>query len=102
MNMILVGSVVLFLHDPADVLLIISRCYTDIDREKLVIGRPYFNFIKNHSMKINIVLGVTTWFTWVLLRNIIFPNCVIRSCINFYTAPKEGILGDIVNGTIAY
>ena len=102
MNMILVGSVVLFLHDPADVLLIISRCYTDIDKEKLVIGRPYLNFIKNNSIKINIFLGVLTWLTWVFLRNIIFPTCVISSCINFYRAPKDGVLGDIVNGTIAY
>ena len=88
MNMILVGSVVLFLHDPADVLLIISRCYTDIDKEKLVIGRPYLNFIKNNSIKINIFLGVLTWLTWVFLRNIIFPTCVIVLASTFTGLPK--------------
>ena len=77
MNMILVGAVVLFLHDPADVLLIIARSYTDY---------------KNRKVWVNTLIFVITWSSWLYLRNIVFPTCVISSCINFYLEPKSDSL----------
>ena len=74
MNMILVGTVVLFLHDPADVTLITARAYTDY---------------KYRNKIINIILGILALVSWIFLRNIVFPTCVIRSCYNFYMSPKN-------------
>lgn len=77
MNMILVGAVVLFLHDPADVLLIIARAYTDY---------------KNRKVWVNTLIFIVTWSSWFYLRNIVFPSCVIRSCLNFYFEQKPDAL----------
>lgn len=87
MNMTLVGAVVLFLHDPCDVLLILGRVYTDYKYKKLWL---------------NIILAMAAFFTWIALRNVVYPYCVIRSCFNFYFTPREPILDSIVSATIAY
>jgi len=81
MNMILVGAVVLFLHDPGDVFLIISRAYTDY---------------KNRKVWVNVLIFIATWSIWVFLRNIVFPSCILRSCFKFYFEPKPEDLALIV------
>lgn len=55
MNMTLVGAVVLMLHDPCDVLLILSRAYTDYRHRKVAV---------------NILTYVITYVGWVYFRNI--------------------------------
>ena len=81
MNMILVGTVVLFLHDPSDVTLITARVYTDY---------------KDRKKSVTIILGIIGILNWIFLRNIVLPTCVIRSCFNFYMSSKNELLAEIV------
>lgn len=87
MNMTLVGVVVLFLHDPCDVLLILGRAYTDY---------------KFKNIYLNVFIAAVAYFTWILFRNIFYPICVLRSCFNFYFTPRSEDLDNIVSATIAY
>ena len=81
LNLILVGTVVLFLHDISDVTLISARIYTDY---------------KYRNKTINIFLGIVAVVNWIFLRNIVFQTCVIRSCFNFYMSSKNEMLAKIV------
>lgn len=66
MNYTLVGIVVLLLHDPGDVVLIISRSYTDY---------------KYRKKWLNILFYLITYLVWIYTRIITFPICCIHSCI---------------------
>jgi len=85
--MTLIGSVVLFLHDPADVLLILARGYTDY---------------KNRKVWVNVSIFIVTWTSWVFFRNIVFPSCVIRSCINLLLEPKSEALAQIMTAPLLF
>lgn len=58
-----IGLLILFLHDPGDVVLIIARAYTDYKGRKVVI---------------NVIIYVITYILWVYTRNIVFPYCCIK------------------------
>lgn len=64
MNNLIIGSVVLLLHDPGDVFLIIGRAYTDF---------------KNRNLIINIIIAIMSYIIWVYTRNIIYPTCVVKT-----------------------
>jgi len=85
--MTLVGVVVLMLHDPADVMLITARAYTDY---------------KYRKVWVNIFIYVCTYITWISLRNVFYPWCVIRACFNFYFTPRDEVLNDVVSAPILY
>ena len=46
MNMILVGCVVLFLHDPCDTLLIFARSYTDYKNRNSILNAYFGNILE--------------------------------------------------------
>lgn len=85
--MTLAGIVVLFLHDPCDVLLILGRAYTDY---------------KFKNIYLNVIIAVLAYLTWILFRNIFYPICVLRACFNFYFTQRDEDLDSIVATTIAY
>ena len=92
MNMILVGAVVLFLHDPCDVFLILIRAYTDYKHRNVIINSLLGKLIITHML----CLGLWAILSWIFLRNFVFPTCVINACINFYQRPKDDALLNIV------
>ena len=69
MNFIVVGVIVLLIHDPSDVFLIAARAYTDI---------------KNRNVIVNVLIYAATYPVWVYTRNMVFPVCVLGSAISEY------------------
>ena len=67
-NFWLIGAVVLFLHDPCDVCLILSRGYTDY---------------KYRRVWVNVLIYAITYIAWIGLRNVAFPLCPIKSTYNY-------------------
>lgn len=85
--MILVGVVVLLVHDMSDCTLIIARMYTDY---------------KNRNIIINILLGIIMISNWIFCRNIMFPSCTIHSCFLFLNRAATSELVDIIWTPILY
>ncbi|KAL4491955.1 hypothetical protein ABPG72_008376 [Tetrahymena utriculariae] len=69
MNFLIVGTIVLILHDPCDVFLVSARAYNDL---------------KCRVMAFNAVLVCISYPLWLYTRNFIFPQCVIKSCYDFF------------------
>jgi len=69
MNFIIVGVIVLLVHDPSDVFLIAARAYTDL---------------KNRNVVINVLIYAVTYPVWVYTRNMVFPVCVLGSALSEY------------------
>lgn len=63
MNYLLVGIIVLLIHDPSDVLLILVRAYNDMKKRILIL---------------NIGIFVASYSFWVFARNYVLPSCVLK------------------------
>ena len=68
MNFLIVGCLVLFVHDPGDVSLVLARGNADF---------------KYKTKVLSIILPIFVLLTWVYLRVIIFPQCIIYSLYDY-------------------
>lgn len=62
-NMLAVGTVILFLHDASDMLIVVGRLYMEA---------------KYRSPLMDILLYVTSVTSWFYIRLVVFPCCVIK------------------------
>jgi len=81
MNFVIVGVIVLLVHDPGDVFLIIGRAYTDM---------------KNRNVVVNVILAIIAYSVWVYTRNIVFTTCVLNSAYTELFAPRVVKLDEIL------
>lgn len=71
MNFLIVGIIVLILHDPGDIFLVAARGYNDL---------------KNSKISVNALLMSLAYPLWIYTRNLIFPQCVIKTCYSFFNS----------------
>jgi len=81
MNFVIVGVVVLLIHDPGDVVLIAGRAYTDM---------------KNRKIIINVILALIAYPVWVYTRNIVFATCILNSAYTELFTPKIVKLDEVL------
>jgi len=66
-NMMVIGVIVMLLHDPGDMMLCFSRGYVDYKYGKTIM---------------KIICATLTYIIWVFTRNIVFPRCCITAGVN--------------------
>lgn len=80
MNLTIPGSIILLAHDPGDVLLCVSRLYSDI---------------KGKRFPILVIIFALNLSSWIYLRLFILPSCLIHSVMKGYFTTEPEIFSII-------
>ena len=77
-NEIIIGVMILFVHDISDVLLSYGRFFVESKLPRI---------IKNSATEIFVALSVV--FSWIFFRLYVYPTCLISSIYSYIPTPEQ-------------